>query len=184
MKRVILTIAALILIPGIVMAYTCSDLTAYYNDLILRLEADAKTAISMTTDPDEQTAIWASYELQKAQLEAERDATLLAATCTTGDDTTDNNNDGGGDDDPVVDNPNDPTDPDFPENPGNDDNATCESLMAGIKAEAQRLAAEDGRGFSAGAKYVHSRKAEIEATCGNFGRGRHLVGGNPRTSRH
>ena len=60
---------------------------------------------------------------------------------------------------------------------------SCEELTAVIKAEAQRLAAEDGRGFSAGAKYVESKKAEIEAACGNFGRGRHLIGGNPADER-
>jgi len=72
--------------PAIALADICSDIAGSYNQRILQLARDTEMAIKLSDDPDEIAAIRMSYEIQKAQLEAERDSALVSSGCTVIDD--------------------------------------------------------------------------------------------------
>src|SRR5688572_12767925 len=81
MKKVLFTLIALISITIPAWADICSDTMNSYAANINRLTQDYLTASGMTADPEEKASLAAGYAAQKAQLEAERDATLAAMGC-------------------------------------------------------------------------------------------------------
>lgn len=186
MRKTIVWVATTLLC-GSVWADVCTDLTAQYTGLISFLDQQTQAAISQTTDPAEQQALLESYQMQKTALESELSASLAAANCTgtvtdpgtgTTDPGTGTTDPGTGTTDPGTTDPGTgPTDPGTTDpGAGTPPPMGCEELMSQIRTQAQLLSLN--KGFSAGAQYVRSRKAEIQAVCGNYGHGRRQVGGN------
>ncbi len=83
MKRLDKILISLLALTSPAFADLCSDLTANYAQRMMQLQSDTNAALSQTTDPAEQSAIRMSFQMQLAQLEAEKDAALTSAGCNT-----------------------------------------------------------------------------------------------------
>ncbi|MBV9080484.1 MAG: hypothetical protein JO102_05120 [Elusimicrobia bacterium] len=171
MKKLFIAATLASLACGPVAADVCTDLSTQYASLILRLEQDTALALTQTTDPAEQQAIRASFDAQKTALQAEEASALSSAGCGT---TTTNPPPTGGGTTPTP-TPTPPTTGDTGGSGSTGGSRTCDELMQEVRAEAH---ARCVHGFSEGARYVHSRQAEIDEACGNYGHGRRQVGGH------
>lgn len=83
MKRIGKILVSLMALTSPAFADLCSDLTNNYAQRMMQLQNDTNAALSQTTDPAEQAAIRQSFQMQVAQLEAEKEAALTSAGCNT-----------------------------------------------------------------------------------------------------
>ncbi len=83
MNRICKILISMVPLASPAFADLCGDLTNNYTQRMQQLQNDTNAALSQTTDPAEQSAIRQSFQLQLAQLNAEKDAALTSAGCNT-----------------------------------------------------------------------------------------------------